>query len=453
MKAIEEQINEGFKMTELGTLPEEWEELSLDDKKIITFQNGLWKGKKPPFVKVNVLRNTNFKNDGTLSFTDVAELEVELSQFKKRALEKGDIILERSGGGPKQPVGRVVLFNLNYNNYSFSNFTTVIRVLYQDVCLPKHLQLFLLYLYQSGYTEQIQSRTTGIRNLNFTEYKKIKVPLPPLPEQQRIAAVLSAVQEAKEKTEDVIKATRELKKSMMKHLFTYGPVPLDEAENVPLKETEIGLIPEHWEVVKLGALYNSKVIKIQNGFPCGNWNEDCIGVPHIRPFNISEEGKVIFNNLKYIQTNKNIEQYILRDKDIIFNNTNSEELVGKTAFWNNEGKYVLSNHMTIIRILHDNDVISQKYLASYLHKKWFDGLYLGLCRRHVNQASISLARLKEIQVPLPTIPEQQKIAQILSALDEKIEAEENKRKALEGLFKSLLSNLMTGKIRTKNLEV
>jgi len=93
------------------------------------------------------------------------------------------------------------------------------------------------------------------------------------------------------------------------------------------------------------------------------------------------------------------------------------------------------------------------FLAKYLHKKWSDGFYRTVCRRHVNQSSISLARLNEIKIPLPPLPTQQKIASILSAIDEKIEAEENKKKALEELFKSLLHNLMTAKIRVNQLEI
>jgi len=251
----------------------------------------------------------------------------------------------------------------------------------------------------------------------------------------------------------VIAAAKALKKSMMKHLFTYGPVSPQEAENVPLKETEIGPVPENWEVVRLGDLSKKNLINIQFGFPSGKWNDKKIGIAQLRPFNITENGETDLSVLKYIESDKDISKYLIQKEDIIFNNTNSEELVGKTAYWKYENdKYVLSNHMTIIRIV-DKNIMNAYFLAKYLHKKWSDGFYRTVCRRHVNQSSISLARLNEIKIPLPPLPTQQKIASILSAIDEKIEAEENKKKALEELFKSLLHNLMTAKIRVNQLEI
>ena len=256
MKINNETHPQGYKMTELRVLPEEWKVVPLDNK-YIEFQNGLWKGKKEPYIKVRVLRNTNFNNDGTIDFEDVAELDVEQRKFKNREIIKDDIILERSGGGPTQPVGRVVFFEREDQfMYSFSNFTSRIRINDKLIIFPKFLFYFLLDFYNQGKTNDIQNRTTGIRNLDFSKYKQVLIPLPPLDEQQKIAAVLSAVQEAKEKTQEVIDATKALKQSMMKHLFTYGPVSLKEAENVPLKETEIGPMPEDWEVVKLGEIFD-----------------------------------------------------------------------------------------------------------------------------------------------------------------------------------------------------
>lgn len=105
---------------------EGWTAKTLDD--VCHFSNGLWKGDKPPFVTVGVIRNTNFTKEGTLDDSDIAFIEVEAKKFEKRRLQFGDIILEKSGGGPKQPVGRVVLFDKQDGEFSFSNFTAALRV-------------------------------------------------------------------------------------------------------------------------------------------------------------------------------------------------------------------------------------------------------------------------------------------------------------------------------------
>ena len=108
--------------------------MDLTDESVFSTHNGLWLGKKPPFVRAGVIRNTNFTPLGTIDFSDVAELDLEAKQLKTRRLESGDIILERSGGGPKQPVGRVVYFAGSPRVWSFSNFTTAIRVVDRSAC-------------------------------------------------------------------------------------------------------------------------------------------------------------------------------------------------------------------------------------------------------------------------------------------------------------------------------
>ena len=155
------------------------------------------------------------------------------------------------------------------------------------------------------------------------------------------------------------------------------------------KETEIGPIPVDWEVTMIGKLVQDKVLRLQNGFPCGNHNQEGRGIPHLRPFNVDDDGNISLDTIKYIETDRDLERYLLAPGDVVFNNTNSEKLVGKTAYWDRPGRYVLSNHMTIICVL-DGNAIDPFYLAKYLHKRWYDGFYRGICRRHVNQASISL---------------------------------------------------------------
>lgn len=195
---------------------------------IATFSNGLWKGKKGPFTTAKVLRNTNFRPHGALSLDDVAEIEVESKQLEKRRLQKGDIILERSGGGPKQPVGRVVLFNVDDGVFSFSNFTSVVRITDKTKVEPAYLHQVLNWWHASGVTEGIQSRSTGIRNLDFKTYKTLEVPLPPLEEQRRIVAVLDEAFEglarARAHAEANLQNAWELFESFLGDQFLHGGV-------------------------------------------------------------------------------------------------------------------------------------------------------------------------------------------------------------------------------------
>lgn len=188
-----------------------WQTKPLGD--LTQFINGLWKGEDPPFIHVGVIRNTNFTKEGELDDTDIAYLDVEVKKFQKRKLQFGDLILEKSGGGPKQPVGRVVMFDKAEGNYSFSNFTAAIRVLDPTTLDSGFLHKYLHWVYVSGQTEAMQSHSTGIRNLNSEEYKAIEVAYPPLPEQRRIVAILDEAFEgiatAKANAEKNLQSARE----------------------------------------------------------------------------------------------------------------------------------------------------------------------------------------------------------------------------------------------------
>ena len=163
----------------------------LDD--VCDFISGLWTGKKPPYVSVGVIRNTNFHKSGHLDFTDIAQLEVEVKQFSTRQLKFGDIVLEKSGGGPKQPVGRVCVFEKEDGLYSLSNFTSAIRVKNSNELDYKYLHYFLKHLYIAGETEKIQTNSTGIRNLQLGLYKEFLVPLPSLSVQKKIVEKLDKI--------------------------------------------------------------------------------------------------------------------------------------------------------------------------------------------------------------------------------------------------------------------
>lgn len=199
-----------------------WGKATLDQ--LCEFKNGLWKGKKDPFIHVGVIRNTNFSKNGTLDDSDIAYLDVEAKQYSSRKLEFGDLILEKSGGGPNQPVGRVIPFEKQDGEYSFSNFTSIIRIKNSTRLDFSYLHKYLHYLYETGATEPMQRQSTGIRNLQLKEYKLVEVPLPSIAEQKRIVAILDQafadIDKARALTEQNRKNAHKLFESYLQQVFS-----------------------------------------------------------------------------------------------------------------------------------------------------------------------------------------------------------------------------------------
>ena len=159
---------------------------------VCDIQSGLWKGKREPFTKALVLRNTNFTASGKFDYSNVVELDVEVKQLLKREVIQNDIILEKSGGGSKTPVGRVCIHDdiKSDTPFSLSNFTARIRVLDKKELDAQFLHRYLYFLYISGKTEPMQRHSTGIRNLQLTQYKDIDIPIPSIEEQELIVCKL-----------------------------------------------------------------------------------------------------------------------------------------------------------------------------------------------------------------------------------------------------------------------
>ena len=202
-------------------LPKGWQWAKLES--ICGFTNGLWKGKTGELVLTKVIRNTNFTQNGLLDYSDVAEIEVELKQLEHRILSCGDIILERSGGGPTQPVGRVAFFDRITEDYSFSNFTTRIRVKDREQLDSQYLWYALHSFYTLGITESLQRRTHGIRNLEFKKYKNLAVPFPPLAEQKRIVTILNeqmaGIERARKAAEEELDAIKLMPTALLRQAF------------------------------------------------------------------------------------------------------------------------------------------------------------------------------------------------------------------------------------------
>lgn len=141
-----------------------------------------------------VLRTTNFTSEGIINYNDVVVRSISEAKIEKKKLHYGDIILEKSGGTEKTPVGRVVFCDefIENDTYLCNNFTQAMRV-NKAIAVPKYVFYFMWNLHYSGKTDLLQNKTTGIRNLQVKAYLNEDFYLPSLEEQRKIAAVLDKV--------------------------------------------------------------------------------------------------------------------------------------------------------------------------------------------------------------------------------------------------------------------
>lgn len=119
---------------------------------------------------IPVLRTTNFTNEGVVNYNDVVTRTITKKNIDEKFLRKGDIIIEKSGGSDKFPVGRVIYFDGDENTYLFNNFTGLLRVKDQDAWYPRYVFYSLFANYKRGGTRAFENKTTGLHNLKTDDY-------------------------------------------------------------------------------------------------------------------------------------------------------------------------------------------------------------------------------------------------------------------------------------------
>ena len=162
--------------------------------------------------------------------------------IKKHLIHKGDILFSHINSDPH--LGKTGIAKCNYSDLLHGMNLLLIRP-NPKVFEPQFLDFVFQFYREKGVFIKICSRAVNQSSINQARMKSLEIPLPPLPEQKKIAHILSTVQQAIEEQERIIQTTTELKKTLMQKLFTEG------LNGEPQKETEIGLVPESWEVVEL----------------------------------------------------------------------------------------------------------------------------------------------------------------------------------------------------------
>jgi type I restriction enzyme S subunit len=306
----------------------------------------------------------------------------------------------------------------------------------QELVLPEiltfvlHTKTFLAFAVStSSGTNLPRTRWSAIRGYAF--------PVPPLPEQRAIADVLGAMRRAIESTEAVIAAARELKRSLLEHLFTYGPVPVDQTERIELIDTVLGPINANWSLVHLGEVSH----KPQYGFTASA--RDDLSGPRFLRITDMKDGRVNWTEVPTCEINEQeIDKYRLQKGDVVFARIGAT--TGKSIIVGEDVDAVFASYL--IRVQADGHTLLPEYLHDFAKTKGYwqqiDAAKGGRLKKGVN-ASV----LKSLLMPLPEISVQEEASAILQRLDRKIDVEISRRSALVHLFRSLLNKLVMGLVR------
>ena len=372
--------------------------------------NGLWIGKKEPFINVAVIRNTNFSKDCQLNLDKVAFIDVEVKQFASKKLKFGDIIIEKSGGSEKQPVGRPILFNISDGNYSFSNFTSTLRIKDNTEVNSAYLHKCLYAFYLKGETIKLQSKTTGLHNLNIKGYLRLNIPLPPLSTQLAIVSELDKINELIRLKKEQLKDFDNLAQSLFYEMFG------DPAEN-----------EKGWEVKKLG-----DISSIGTGSTPNRKNKDFYKngtYPWVKSTEVC--------NLPIYSVEEYITEEALKNSNCTLYPPNTILMAmygqGKTRGQIGLLKIEACTNQAVAAIMPTKEVVDEIFLSQHLMLMYE---HIRNMARGGNQANLNLSIVKSIQIFLPPLSLQRLFAQRI----EQIEREKSEvQKSIQD-FETLLAS-------------
>lgn len=396
------------KTTEPASYLESWQVVPLGS--VVRLTRGISWGKNDEAPDgVPVIAIPNVKSD-RVSFDVKYRIKKDIPETK--LLRQGDVLLVGSSGGLHNLGRSAIAEEIPFPEATFASFLVKVDPL---DAIEREFLRFLLASGLIDFPACSKRAADGKFNLQVQQLAQFPVPLPSLPEQRAIADVLRTVQRAREATEKVIAAKRQLKASLMKHLFTYGSVPLNQADKVSLKETEIGLMPSHWTIRLLGEICsvdwgNTSITKASYtkiGYPAFS----ATGPDGFLPFHEHEGDGIILSAIG--------------------------ARCGKCFFA--PDKWTAIKNTVVIKA--KSPEVELRFLFPLLNDEsiW--------PKSGTGQPFIGIGKAARVPAPFPPVSEQREIAAHLAAVDGNLAAEEKRRAALDALFKSLLHHLMTGKLR------
>lgn len=369
-----------------------------------------------------VIRTTNFTNIGEINYDDLTYRNIDVVKKENKFLKQGDIIIEKSGGTPDNPVGRVVYFKNKEKNFFTNNFTAALRA--KSNFDSKYLFYLLFYLHKRKVVLKYQNKTTGIINLQLNDYlKKTEVDIPTLCMQKE--------------TVDLLDGLRNLLKIRKEQIQVYD----DLIESLFFDMLQSELMSDNIEYSKLGDLTSH----ISSGStPRGGSSVyKSEGIPLIRSQDV-KMNNLDYSNVVYIdtETHDKMKRSKLKNRDVLLNITGAS--IGRTAvFYGEDDSANTNQHVAAIRL--KDEKVSPEFLSFYFSTEYFQAIIKNISSGGTREA-LNYKQIREFDIPLISKIEQEKFIKNKEKIEEEKKKLNSSLKELENLFDALMQDAFSGNL-------
>ena len=408
----------GYKITEIGEIPEEW--VTRKFHEILATVKG-----KPP----NTLLDYD-ESEKLLPYLSAEYLRGHYEKAKycfieddKRitTVDVDDIIVIWDGNAGEFFSGMKGILS-----------STMAKLIFKDERISREF----IYYFLKKCEGKLKNTTKGstIPHLDGNILSNLDILLPTLQEQQKIAEILTTAEDAIQKVNEQITLTEQLKKGLMQKLLTKG------IGHTKFKKTEIGEIPEEWDVNKISDLKQSMYYGVTAKATEKDTNLRLLRTTDIENFKFNSE------NLPFCEITEkksDLSKYYLKKDDVIVARAGT---VGISVLVKDDLDNTLFGSY-LIKIVFKHEKVDMKFIHYYFQSQLYWNNLSSAQGSTIK--NINLPFLNSLVVPLPNVPEQQKIAKILNTADRKLELLRNKKEQAEHMKKGLMQSLLTGQVRVK----
>ena len=343
--------------------------------------SGEWGSDDETGTGIPVLRTTNFTNEGIINYDDVVSRKISKKNINEKYLRSGDIIIEKSGGSDKFPVGRVVYFDGPDKTYLFNNFTGVLRVKDQQMWHPKYVFYSLFSNYRRGGTRAFENRTTGLHNLKTDDYvSKYEVAGRDYEEQITICEKLDKIYAIIKYREQEITSLDDLISARFVEMF--GDPKLND------KGWNAGIISDYYEV-KGGK-------RIPKGM---GYADDATAHPYLRATDMKNE-TILDDDIHYIdeEVYEHIKRYTVKSGDIYLTNVGVNLGMAGVIPEKYDGANLTENAVKLVP--KTEKVIDGVFFAHYINSPGIQD-YINERKMSVGVPKLAIFRIETMPLLLP----------------------------------------------------